>query len=194
MSTFKNFDPNNISNKQLDSLRGDVYGGYRTRSVARYEMRGAGSGRAMRQTGYRDVFSPTYYQNHAGWSGIARKVGIKNINSTNDVRAMYDFVQGYRPPAPAAPAPAPAQRSGPTPEQTAFSKQAADMMKRAEAALAESKKPRPILTNQSSNVNANPLQIGPAESSPKSSGVDSFKRKKSTTNPMKILTSNALNI
>lgn len=107
MDLFEDFNPDNISNKQLDQLRNDVYGGFKTRSIPRYEMRGAGSGRASRQTGYQDVFNPSYYKYHAGWSSIGDKLGI-NINSQNDVRQMYDFVNGYKPPAAAAATPAPA--------------------------------------------------------------------------------------
>ena len=99
---FGSFDANNISTKQLDSLRNDVYGGYKQKSVARYEMRGAGDGRRSRQTGYQDVFNSDYYKSHAGWSAIGSKLGISNINSQNDVRQLYDFVNGYQPPSAAA--------------------------------------------------------------------------------------------
>jgi hypothetical protein len=96
---FKDFNANNISNEQLNALRNDVYGGYKTKDVARYEMRGAGDGRSSRQTGYKSVNNYDYYDQHIGWSGIAKEVGINRINSENDIRQMYDFVNGYSGPS-----------------------------------------------------------------------------------------------
>lgn len=101
------FNPNNLKGKYLDSLRNDVYSGFATKSVERWESRGAGSGRANRHVGYDQVFNPDYYKEHTGWRGIGDKLGI-NINSKNDVRQLFDYVNGYKPPAkkvatPAAP-------------------------------------------------------------------------------------------
>jgi hypothetical protein len=102
-------------------------------------------------------------------------------------------------PKPAAPA-APKPKAAPPPtKQDSFSQAAAALLKTAEATLAAANKPKEqekmkIINSQSVGVDASPLQIGPAAPPPKTSGVDSFKRKKPTTNPMKILTANALNI
>ena len=98
------FNPNNLKGKYLDSLRNDIYGGFKTKSVPRYDMRGAGSGRRLVQTGYGQQFDANYYKEHTGWRGIGDKLGI-NINSKNDVRQLYDYVNGYKPPAPAAATP-----------------------------------------------------------------------------------------
>ena len=132
---FQNFDVNNITDTQMNKLRNDVYGGYKTKDIARYEMRGAGSGRRNVQTGYQSVFNGDYYKNHAGWSAIGSKLGISNINSQNDARQLYDFVNGYRPPAPAAAAaPAP----GPTSQGTSsvnFSNQLAAIKAQNQASI-----------------------------------------------------------
>ena len=98
------FNPNNLKGKYLDSLRNDVYSGFATKSVERWESRGAGDGRANRHVGYDQVFNPDYYKEHTGWRGIGDKLGI-NINSKNDVRQLFDYVNGYKPPAPAAATP-----------------------------------------------------------------------------------------
>ena len=99
------FNPNNLGGKTLDSLRNDIYAGFRTKSVPRYEMRGAGrDGRRRVQTGYDQQFNANYYRDHPGWGSIGDKLGI-NINSQNDVRQLFDYVNGYKPPAKAAPTP-----------------------------------------------------------------------------------------
>jgi hypothetical protein len=99
------FNPNNLKGKYLDSLRNDIYAGFKTKSVPKYEMRGAGrDGRRSVQTGYSQQFDANYYKEHEGWRGIGDKLGL-NINSQNDVRQLYDYVNGYKPPAPAAPTP-----------------------------------------------------------------------------------------
>lgn len=97
-------DANNLSNKHRDMLMNDVYGGYKTTSKKRYESRGAGSGRSNRHVGYQEVFNPDYY-NGGGWEAIKGAVGIRNVNSKDEVRRLYDYVQGYKPPAPAAATP-----------------------------------------------------------------------------------------
>ncbi len=106
-SDFGAFNPDAITATQMNKLRNDVYGGYKTKDVPKYAMRGAGSGRRNVQTGYQSVFNGDYYKNHAGWSAIGGKLGISNINSENDARQLYDFVNRYQPPAAQAAAYAP---------------------------------------------------------------------------------------
>ena len=116
-----------------------------------------------------------------------------------------EFARYFREAPTAAPAPKPApaaskpKKAAPPPptKQDSFSKAAAALLKTAEATLASANKPTEkmkIINSQSVGVDAAPLQIGPAAPPSKTSGVDSFKRKKPTTNAMKILTANALNI
>ena len=50
---------------QLLQLQNDFYGGYRTKQKAKYEMKGAGDGRAMTQTGYYDQLNTDYYKNNS---------------------------------------------------------------------------------------------------------------------------------
>jgi len=98
-----------FSQKEMDQLRTQMYSGFVKKSVPRYEMRGAGSGRARRQTGYSQVTNFDAY--NSGLLGRARDAaGIRNVNSDNEIRRIYDYIAGYKPPAPAAPAaPAPVQ-------------------------------------------------------------------------------------
>ena len=79
-----------FSEEQLRQLMNDYYGGYRTRQKPRYEMRGAGDGRAMTQTGYYDQLNTDYYKNNSNWRAIGDKLGI-NINSINDISQLYDY-------------------------------------------------------------------------------------------------------
>lgn len=118
---FGSFDVNNITATQLNKLRNDIYGGYKTTTTDTYGR----TGRNTRgKTGTSSSLNSNYYQTHAGWRGVAGKLGISNINSENDVRQMYDFVSGYRPPAPAAaPAPAPAAPAPLMPQISAASQQ-----------------------------------------------------------------------
>ena len=98
-----------FSQKEMNQLRTQMYSGFVKKSVPRYEMRGAGSGRARRQTGYSQVTNFDAY--NSGLLGRARDAaGIRNVNSDNEIRRIYDYIAGYKPPAPAAPAaPAPVQ-------------------------------------------------------------------------------------
>ena len=79
-----------FSEEQLRQLMNDYYGGYRTRQKPRYEMRGAGDGRAMTQTGYYDQLSTDYYKNNSNWRAIGDELGL-NINSINDISQLYDY-------------------------------------------------------------------------------------------------------
>ena len=95
-----------FTTEEMDQLRTQMYGGFVQKSVPRYEMRGAGSGRAKRQTGYQQVTNYDAY--NTGLLGRARDAaGIKNVNKADEIRRIYDFIGGYQPPAQAA-APAPA--------------------------------------------------------------------------------------
>lgn len=206
---FGSFDVNNISNKQLDQLRNDVYGGFRTKSEPRYEMRGAGSGRRSVQTGYNQVFNPSYYKGHPAWSKIGDKLGI-NINSQNDVRQLYDFVSGYKPPSPEPAAPDPPGPLMPTISDESkkyraeteallsqIDKKLTDFNATETAAtkakeIAEQTRVRNFAiqsANQArSNQTAN-LQIQPASSTPKTAGTQAFKKRRIASNRKQQLTS-----
>jgi hypothetical protein len=95
------FNPNNLGGKTLDSLRNDIYAGFRTKT-ATIQGRQGKYGRGPSST--KQVFNAGYYRDHPGWGSIGDKLGI-NINSQNDVRQLFDYVNGYKPPAPAAPTP-----------------------------------------------------------------------------------------
>jgi len=79
-----------FSEEQLRQLQNDFYGGYRTRQRPRYELKGAGDGRAMTQTGFYDQISTDYYNNNSNWRAIGDELGI-NINSINDISQLYDY-------------------------------------------------------------------------------------------------------
>jgi hypothetical protein len=176
-----------FSTKELEQLRNQVYQGYITRSVPRYEMRGAGSGRAMRQTGYRDVISFDAYKGGL-WGKVADEVGIKNINSTNDLRAMYDYVNNYRPSSSSSSSPAPA-----APQQLQISQASKDYRAETEKLLKEAQKARDqfkadqeaavkaqaiAAANQGRGTQAANLQIQPASSTPTTAGTQPFKRRR----------------
>ena len=61
--------------------------GVRQRSTPRYEWRGAGDGRARRQTGYNQINDIGYYKNSEDWQNVSNALGINNVNSMNDVNA-----------------------------------------------------------------------------------------------------------
>ena len=97
-----------FSQKEMEQLRTQMYSGFLTKSVPRYEWRGAGKdGRSYRQTGYRNVTNYDAYND--GLLGRARDaVGIKNVNNADEIRRIYDYIGGYQAPAkkvatPAAP-------------------------------------------------------------------------------------------
>jgi len=71
-------------------------GGIQKRSTPRYEGRGAGSGRAKRQTGYNQVNDIDYYKDSEDWQKVSKALGITNVNSMNDVNQMIDLVNQGR--------------------------------------------------------------------------------------------------
>ena len=90
------FDPTNMSQEEHEQLLGDVYGGYAKKSIPRYEMRGAGDGRAMRQTGYQDITNYDYYKDNEQWAAIADQVGITGaINNEQELGTMAHYVATY---------------------------------------------------------------------------------------------------
>lgn len=108
--------------EEMNQLRTQMYGGFVKKSVPRYEMRGAGSGRARRQTGYNQVTNYDAY--NVGLLGRARDAaGIKNVNKDDEIRRIYDYIAGYQPPAQAAAAAAPAAPAPLMPQISAASKQ-----------------------------------------------------------------------
>jgi hypothetical protein len=95
------FNPGNLKGDYLGQLRDDVYGGYKqTSSTERVR-----TGKDSYGNKTTNSLNTDYYRQHGGWSSVADHIGIKSINSNNDIRAMYDYVSGYKPPAPAAPTP-----------------------------------------------------------------------------------------
>ena len=101
-----------LNDSQLRNLKNDIYGGYNTKTVkGKYRRTGKSSygyGPSTQEVNY------DYYRS-GDWQAVANQIGIRNINSKNDISQMFDYVNGYRPPAPApAPAPAPPVRP-PTP-------------------------------------------------------------------------------
>jgi pyruvate/2-oxoglutarate dehydrogenase complex dihydrolipoamide acyltransferase (E2) component len=148
-------------------------------------------------------------------SNLFRAVQAPGRTKSGAVKVSFKPIQSQK----AAPAPAPAAAPKPKPKpkpkvekkpklkptkEDNFSKAAAALLKSAEASLAAINNPAKqaeteaekmkILQTGSVDVAAAPLQIGPAAPPPKTSGVDSFKRRKPASNPMKILTQNSLNI
>lgn len=91
-----------FSQQELEKLRNQVYQGYITKSVPRWEYRGAGDGRSLRQVGYKDVISYDAYKMNDLWKRVADEVGVGNVNSTNDIRKLYDYVTNYSAPQPVA--------------------------------------------------------------------------------------------
>lgn len=162
---------------------------------------------ARRLQGLNPMASQDQLYSQQGRMFIARNPGKTNRKGGRSIATFERyFPGGYQKPvaAPPAPAPAPAApapKPAPKPTQnTQFSEAAAALLKTAEASLAAINKPAApaekmkILQTGSIDVGAAPLQINAAAPPPKTSGVDSFKRKKPASNPMKILTQNSLNI
>ncbi|OUV34736.1 MAG: hypothetical protein CBC48_05430 [bacterium TMED88] len=89
---FGDFDSKNISNKQMKSLRVDANSGYREAMKYTGARPSIGRSASTKGTGKTDY---NYYKNHPGWSAIANEIGIKNINSDNDISQMYDFTNNY---------------------------------------------------------------------------------------------------
>ena len=120
---------------------------------------------------------------------MADEVGIKNINSTNDLRAMYDYVNNYRPSSSSSsPAPAPA-----APQQLQISQASKDYRAETEKLLKEAQKARDqfkadqeaavkaqaiAAANQGRGTQAANLQIQPASYTPQTAGTQPFKRRR----------------
>jgi len=200
-----------FSQKEMDQLRTQMYSGFVTKSVPRYEMRGAGSGRAKRQTGYSQVTNYDAYND--GLLGRARDAaGIKNVNKDDEIRRIYDYIAGYKPPAaaaaaaPAAPAPLMPQISEASQQYRADTQALSDKITKqqadfdaSQAAAAQSKAIADA--NQSRSFQAPNLQIQPASSTPKTAGTDAFRirkirgsNRKQLTSSLNIGQSNTLNI
>ena len=96
------FNPNNLGGKYLDSLRNDIYSGFKTKGVT---VQGDRTKWGHGPSSTKQVFDANYYRDHPGWGAIGDKIGLNNINSQNDVRQLFDYVNGYKPPTPAAPTP-----------------------------------------------------------------------------------------
>ena len=94
MSMWDDFDAQNMTDDQRDALLGDVYGGYKqTNPKPVYAMKGAGSGRAMRQVGTKTTTNYDAYENHPAWSKIAKEKGISGaIDNRQELGAMADYV------------------------------------------------------------------------------------------------------
>lgn len=71
-------------------------GGVKQRSVPKYEMKGAGSGRRSVQTGYNQIDDIGYYKNNKDWQEVSKSLGISSVNSMNDINQMIDFVNQGR--------------------------------------------------------------------------------------------------
>ena len=173
-----------FSQKEMDQLRTQMYSGFVTKSVPRYEWRGAGrDGRARRQTGYKQVTNYDAYND--GLLGRARDAaGIKNVNSDDEIRRIYDFIGGYKPPAPAAPAPK-AAAPAPKPISNPYKEQSSALLKTIDSLVQSMDKPAPApppppktIFAGSTNVNSpGNLQIAPAAGINKRGGTNNFKRR-----------------
>ena len=190
--------------EEMNQLRTQMYSGFVKKSVPRYEMRGAGSGRARRQTGYDQVTNYDAY--NYGLLGRARDAaGIKNVNKDDEIRRIYDFIGGYQPPAqagaaaaPAAPAPLMPQISAASQQYRAETQALSDKIAKqqadfdaSQAAAAKSK--AIAAANQSRSGQTANLQIQPASSTPTTAGTDAFRIRKRRGSNQKQLTS-SLNI
>ena len=180
-----------FNQQELNQLRTQMYSGFVTKSIPRYELRGAGrDGLRRRQTGYRQVTNFNAY--NSGLLGRARDaVGIKNVNSTDEIRRIYDFIGGYKPPAPAAPAAAPSAAPALT-INNPYKAEADRLMKTIKEM--EAAKPKAIFNNASPVSPSNQLQIAGASSANKTSGTSNFKRRTKTTPTNIIRTIQSVNI
>lgn len=131
-----------MSEDHRSRLMSDVYSGYKQRSIKRYESRGAGSGRSNRHVGYQNITNYDHY-NQGGWDQIGQHIGIKNVNSDDEIRRLYDFMNGYKPaPKAAAPVKAAAPPKAATP---AFDKRIEDINK---SYFAETKRLTDLMSKQ----------------------------------------------
>jgi hypothetical protein len=124
-----------LSEEDLGLLRNRVYKGYKGYSpVKQYYKSDWGMGNNNYSTkeginyGWYSTENPGYFNLESTWGStkkpgkeselwakIAKEIGLKKVDSENDLRQMYDYVLGYKPPAPAAPAPKPVAKSTPAP-------------------------------------------------------------------------------
>ena len=194
------FNPGNMSEAHRSRLMGDVYGGIKTRSVSVRGRRGKyGYGKSTTKE------VPFYdYYNGRGWDEVGKHIGIKNVNSTDEVRRLYDYMHGYKPPAPAAPAPKAAPKPAPKPISNPYKAQADQLMKTIKqmetnqtqkiAEIQEAAKARITYATPQAVQPAN-LTIAAAGSQPKQTGSSTFKRRSmqspSTSN---LRTINSMNI
>jgi len=192
------FNPNNLGGKTLDSLRNDIYAGFRTKTKTIQGRQGKyGRGRSSTK----QVFNAGYYRDHPGWSGIGDKLGI-NINSQNDVRQLFDYVSGYKPPAP-APKPAAAPKAAaPKPASNPYKEQSSALLKTIDSLVQSMDKPAPepppppktIFAGSSNVSNANNLQIAPAAGINKRGGTNNFKRRANSTSSSNLRTIQSVNV
>tara|TARA_B100000073_G_scaffold321623_1_gene302320 strand:- start:325 stop:945 length:621 start_codon:yes stop_codon:yes gene_type:complete len=125
------------------------------------------------------------------WQKVADAIRIKNINSTNDLRSMYEYVnkwdasfntpkqQPKAQPAPKPYTPQPSNVTRNTPKPTP-----------APPAAAKPKTPtappapvyKPTIYNQASSVNNNALKIASSYQSPTIGGTSRFRRSSSARN------------
>ena len=94
----RDFDIENMTDDQHDQMLGDVYGGYKTRDVARYEKSGAGKDarNATRKVGYDQVTDFDYYKDNKAWKQVADKVGITGaIDNEQELGKMAHYIAMY---------------------------------------------------------------------------------------------------
>ena len=96
-SMWDDFDPENMTQDQHDNLLGQVYGGYKqTNPKPVYAMKGAGSGRAMRQVGTKTSTNYDAYENDPAWNAIATNLGITGaIDNQQELGVMANYVAQY---------------------------------------------------------------------------------------------------
>lgn len=119
-----------LSEEDLGLLRNRVYKGYKGYSPVKQYHKGDNPGPAYTTKsgvnyGWYSTENPGYFNLESTWgstkkpgkeselwASIAKEIGIKSVDSENDLRQMYDYVLGYTPPAPA---PKPVAKSTPAP-------------------------------------------------------------------------------
>ena len=189
--------------EEMNQLRTQMYGGFVKKSIPRYEMKGAGSGRRSVQTGYQQVTNYDAY--NSGLLGRARDAaGIKKVNKDDEIRRIYDFIGGYQAPAaaaatpPAAPAPLMPQISAASQQYRADTQALSDKIAKQQADFdasqaAAAKAGAIAAANQSRSGQTANLQIQPASSTPTTAGTDAFRIRKRRGSDQKQLAS-SLNI
>jgi len=192
------FNPGSMSEKHRSRLMADVYGGIKTRQVTtRGRPTRYGYGKSFTQ----DV--PFYdYYNGRGWDEVGKHIGIKNVNSTDEVRRLYDYMHGYKPPAP-APKPAAAPKAAaPKPASNPYKEQSSALLKTIDSLVQSMDKPAPepppppktIFAGSSNVSNANNLQIAPAAGINKRGGTNNFKRRANSTSSSNLRTIQSVNV